>query len=135
LIFTMLLAAQLLYRALRWVDPQPVPPGLRLPVRADEDNEGRPADGLQLAVTRWDTRLSWVRLQNDPHQFARTVQPRLIQLIDERLRLRHGIVRSADPARARAILGDPLWTFMTTPVRAQVTPADLAALIRQMEEI
>jgi hypothetical protein len=79
--------------------------------------------------------LSWVRLQNDPHQFARTIQPRLIQLIDERLRLRHGIVRSVDPARARAVLGDPLWTFMTTPVRAQVTPADLTALIRQMEGI
>jgi hypothetical protein len=135
LIFMILLAAQLLYRWLRWVDPQPVPRGLRLPVFANEDDTPGPTDGLQLAVTRWDTRLSWVRLQNDPHQFARTIQPRLIQLVDERLRLRHGIVRSVDPARARALLGDPLWTFMTTPVRTQVTPADLAVLIRQMEEI
>jgi hypothetical protein len=135
LIFAILLAAQLLYRWLRSVDPQPIPRGLRLGVFAGEDDGPRPTDGLQLAVTRWDTRLSWVRLQNDPHQFARTIQPRLIQLIDERLRLRHGIVRSVDPVRARAVLGDPLWTFMTTPVRAQMTPADLSALIRQMEGI
>lgn len=135
LIFMMVLAVQLLYRWLRWVDPQPIPRGLRLPVFVDENDVPPPADGLQLAVTRWDTRLSWVRLQNDPNQFARTIQPRLIQLVDERLRLRHGIVRSVDPARARAMLGDPLWTFMTTPVRAQVTPADLAVLIRQMEEL
>jgi hypothetical protein len=135
LIFMMLLAALLIYRWLRWVDPQPIPRGLRLPVFTSEDDAARPTDGLQLAVTRWDTRLSWVRLQNDPHQFARTIQPRLVQLIDERLRLRHGIVRSTDPTRARAVLGSPLWTFVTTPVRAQVTPADLAVLIRQMEEI
>jgi hypothetical protein len=45
------------------------------------------------------------------------------------------VVRSADPARARAVLGDPLWTFVTAPVRTNETPADLAALIRQMEEI
>jgi hypothetical protein len=33
------------------------------------------------------------------------------------------------------VLGDPLWTFTTTPARTNVTPADLAALIRQMEAI
>ncbi len=135
LIFMMLLAVQLLYRSLRWAAPQPIPRGLGLRVSADEEEAVLPADGLKLAVSRWDTRLSWVRLQNDPHQFARTVQPRLIQLVDERLRLRHGIVRSADPARAQAVLGGPLWTLMTTPVHSHVTPADLAALIRQMEEI
>jgi hypothetical protein len=134
LIFMILLAVQLVYRALRWVDPQPVPPGLRRPL-AFAKGEESPADGMQLAVARWDTRLSWVRMQHDPHQFARTVQPRLVQLVDERLRLRHGVVRSADPARARAVLGDPLWTFVTAPVRTNETPADLAALIRQMEEI
>jgi hypothetical protein len=128
------LAVQLLHRTLRWIDPQPLPRGLRQPLAPDEETSAA-ADGMQLAVARWDTRLSWVRMQHDPHQFARTAQPRLVQLVDERLRLRHGLVRSADPARARAVLGDPLWTFMTTPVRTNVTPADLAALIRQMEEI
>jgi hypothetical protein len=135
LIFMILLAVQLLHRALRWVDPQPVPLGLRRPLAFAGDEDSSPADGMQLAVARWDTRLSWVRMQHDPHQFARTVQPRLVQLVDERLRLRHGVVRSADPARARAVLGDPLWAFVTTPVRMDVTPADVAALIRQMEEL
>jgi hypothetical protein len=45
------------------------------------------------------------------------------------------VVRSTEPARARALLGDPLWTFLTTPVNSNVTPADLAALIGQMEEL
>jgi hypothetical protein len=135
LLFMILLAVQLLHRSLRWVDAKPIPQGLRGPILSPEDAESPPADGMQLAVARWDTRLSWVRMQHDPQQFARTVQPRLVQLVDERLRLRHGVARSADPARARAVLGDPLWTFMTTPVSTDVRPADLAALIRQMEEL
>jgi hypothetical protein len=134
LIFMVLLSVQLLRRCTQWVDARPIPRGLREP-SLEHEGDGAPPDGMRLAVARWDTRLSWVRVQHDPHQFARTVQPRLVQLVDERLRLRHGVVRSADPARARAVLGDPLWTFMTTPVRANVTPADLARLIRQMEEI
>jgi hypothetical protein len=135
LLFIILLVVQLQRRTLRWLDPQPIPVGLREPIIEPAGDAPAPADGLQLAVARWDTRLAWVRMQRDPHQFARTVQPRLIQLVDERLRLRHGVVRSTDRARARAILGDPLWTFMTTPVQASVTPTDLAQLIRQMEEI
>jgi hypothetical protein len=135
LLFAVLLVAQLLRRTLRWIDARPIPPGLREPIVEADGSAPAPADGMQLALARWDTRLAWVRMQHDPHQFARTVQPRLIQLVDERLRLRHGVVRSADPVRARAILSGPLWTFMTTPVRTAVTPADLAQLIRQMEEI
>jgi hypothetical protein len=135
LLFMILLVVQLLRRTLRWLDPQPIPAGLRQPIIEPDGDAPAPADGLQLAVARWDTRLAWVRMQRDPHQFARTVQPRLIQIVDERLRLRHGVVRSADPTRARAILNGPLWTFMTTPVQTSITPADLAQLIRQMEEI
>lgn len=134
LIFTILLVVQLLRRVTRWIDARPIPRGLREPVVDSDEQMSAPPDGMQVAVQRWDTRLSWVRVQHDPHQFARTVQPRLIQLVDERLRLRHGVIRSADPARARAVLGDPLWTFMTSPVETNVTPADLARLIRQMEE-
>ena len=134
LILMILLVVQLLRRVTRWIDARPIPRGLREPILSGDGDAAAPPDGMQLAVQRWDTRLSWVRVQHDPHQFARTVQPRLVQLVDERLRLRHGIVRSADPAKARAVLGDPLWTFVTTPVQANVTPADLARLIRQMEE-
>jgi hypothetical protein len=135
LLFMILLVGQLLWRTLRWLDPQPIPAGLLQPIVEPDGDTPGPSDGLQLAVARWDTRLAWVRMQRDPHQFARTVQPRLIQLVDERLRLRHGVVRSADPTRARAILSGPLWTFMTTPVQTSVTPTDLMQLIRQMEEI
>ena len=92
-------------------------------------------DGLVTATTRWDNRLSWVRLQNDKGQFARSVQPRLIELVDERLRVRHGVVRVADPVRARALLGEQLWAFVTTPVPKNPTPRELAGLITLMEAL
>jgi hypothetical protein len=134
LIFMVLLVVQLLHRALAWIAPGPVPGSLRQALHPPVDAE--PAqDGLTMATGRWDTRLSWARLQSDPAHFSRTVQPRMVQLIDERLRLGHGVVRASDPARARALLSDPLWTFVTTPVRTTITPRDLAALISQMEEL
>jgi hypothetical protein len=134
LIFMVLLAALLLRRALAWIAPMAVPRDLLRPPAGPADAETE-RDGLRLAAGRWETRLSWVRLQNDPGQFSRTIQPRLVQLIDERLRLRHGVVRATDPARARALLGDPLWTFVTTPVRSPMAPRDLAALISRMEAL
>jgi hypothetical protein len=134
LIFMVLLAVQLLRRALAWIAPGPVPDSL-LGRRTGRASADRGDDGLRLATGRWETRLSWARLQSDPHQFARTVQPRLIQLVDERLRLRHGVVRAHDPVKARALLGDALWTFVTTPVHTTMTPRDLAAVISQMEAL
>ena len=78
---------------------------------------------MQLAVARWDTRLAWVRMQHDPHQFARTVQPRLIQLVDERLR---NLLRSAcdDDRVERRRLGP-----------ARVTIADSRADMRVTERL
>lgn len=136
LVFMLLLAAQLLYRTIKWIAPAPVPSTLLrdvTPRRADPAD--LPADGLYLATTRWDTRLAWVRLQHDPEQFGRTVQPRLVQLVDERLRLRHGIIREREPERARRLVGDPLWTFLTRPVHQNVSPRELAELITMMEKI
>jgi hypothetical protein len=134
LIFMVLLVIQLLRRTLSWIDPGPIPARLlRAPGGPGDATAGE--DGLRLATSRWESRLSWVRLQRDPAQFATTIQPRLVQLVDERLRLRHGVVRTNDPARARALLGEPLWAFMSAPVRENLAPRDLAALIRQMEAL
>ncbi len=136
LVFMVLLAAQLLYRTIKWIAPAPVPRTLLRDLTTQRpDPVDVPADGLYLATARWDTRLAWVRLQHDPEQFGRTVQPRLVQLVDERLRLRHGIIREREPERARRLVGDPLWTFLTRPVRQNVTPRELAELITMMEKI
>ncbi len=138
LIAMVLLAARVLRALLRWVNPRPLPATLIRPsteLVSEDLAEAPERDGLQLAVARWDNRLSWIRLQSDKGQFARTIQPRLVEIIDERLRLRHGLVRTRDPVRARAVLGEPLWTFVTTPVPKNLPPRDLAGLITLMERI
>ena len=90
-------------------------------------------DGAIGPATRWDTRLSWT--QSDPDRFARTVLPVLAEIADERLRQRHGVTRASDPARARELLGDPLWTFLSTPVTRSLTPRQLAAIVAHLEAI
>ena len=138
LLFTVFFVAGALRALLRWVDPRPLPHTLVRPsaelISADLGEAGG-RDGLAMATARWDTRLSWVRMQGDKGQFARTVQPRLVEIIDERLRVRHGVVRETDPAGARAVLGEPLWQFVTAPVPKNLTPRELAGLISLMEGI
>jgi phage shock protein PspC (stress-responsive transcriptional regulator) len=138
LLFMVVLCVIVLYGLVNWIRPRPLPATL---VRASaelvsEDQEtSRGQDGLYLATARWDTRLAWVRLQNDKGQFARTVQPMLIGIIDERLRQRHGVLRPADPRRARALMGEQLWAFVTVPLTKNPTPREVAGVIALMEEL
>ena len=114
------------------------PDGLarRLPdLAGDADRYDPGRNGMWLAAGRWERRLSWVAEQRDRNQFAAVVQPRLVELADLRLRLRHGVTRAGDPAAARAILGDPLWTFMSVPVSGEPTPGELAALVARIEAL
>ncbi|GIH12098.1 hypothetical protein [Rugosimonospora africana] len=134
LIFMVVLVIQLLRRTLTWIGPGRIPKRLLRGSEASSGSNGG-EDGLRLAAGRWENRLFWVKLQRDPAQFAKTMQPRMVQLIDERLRLRHGVVRANDPVRARAVLGEPLWRFVTAPVRENLAPRDLAALISQVEAL
>jgi hypothetical protein len=138
LVFMVLFCGWTLYSLLRWIGVPPLPATVLRPsadlVSADQA-PGAGQDGLYLATARWDTRLAWVRLQNDRGQFARTVQPKLVGIIDERLRQRHGVLRSADPARARALLGEPLWTLVTVPATNNLSPRELAGLIALMEAL
>jgi len=90
-------------------------------------------DGLYAASAPWDNRLSWT--QRDAERFDAQIRPMLGDLVDERLRQRHGLTRRSDPARAQALLGNPLWTFLTTPVTRSPTPKQVAAVIQRMEEL
>jgi len=92
-----------------------------------------PPDGLRHAVKRWESRLEWCHA--DAGAFNRKVIPALGEVVDERLRQRHGITRASDPARARQLVGEPLWSFLTTPVRRPPAPRELANLIAWMERI
>lgn len=91
------------------------------------------ADGLLHVVKRWQNRLDWCHA--DAAAFNRKIQPQLLELVDERLRQRHGVVRTREPQLAARIVGEPLTTFLTTPVRRPPSPRELALLIDQMEKI
>lgn len=129
LVFPAALALVLLRRVLRRVDvfmaDRPVlrPPGNTIPVQ----------DGLFAAATRWDTRLSWT--QSDPARFTSSVQVSIVELANERLRQRHNCTITDDPARARELLGGPLWTFLTAPVTRSPTPHELAVVVAKLEAL
>jgi len=136
LIFSAMLAVMLLRHILAAVRVEPLPDGLRSPawgVVDDADHGTHDIDGLQRAVQRWETRLSWS--ENDNERFEKAVRTRLAALVDERLRQRHSIGLATDPVRAHAIVGAELWTFLHQPARRPYKPADLAALVARMEKI
>ncbi|MGW4497128.1 hypothetical protein ACWENR_00690 [Micromonospora sp. NPDC004336] len=113
----------------------PPPAGSRPSVPRDDDgtwNWGA-RDALRTAINGWETPLDWSTSR--PERFTRVVLPRLGELADERLRQRHGVTRESDPGRARALLGDRLWTFLETPPRRTPSPRDLAAIVAELEKL
>lgn len=90
-------------------------------------------DGVRLAIARWDTMLDWSH--TDAGRFNRKVVPRLAEVVDERLRQRHGITRAGDPRRAREILGDSLWSFLTMPSRRPPQPRELDQIVTALEKL
>ncbi|SBT54645.1 hypothetical protein [Micromonospora narathiwatensis] len=91
-------------------------------------------DALRAAINGWETPLDWSATR--PERFTKVILPRLGELADERLRQRHGVTRESDPTRARALLGEPLWTFLnTTPRRRPPSPRDLAAIVAELEKL
>jgi hypothetical protein len=134
LAFTGVLAPLVLHRVVRQVAPQPLP-RVRMPAGGEEDGRYRwgAMDGLRLGVTGWEIRLDWGT--TDAARFARTTQPALVELVDERLRQRHGLTMTSEPARARALLGEPLWAVLRTPVSRPLSPRQVSALVGQIERL
>lgn len=132
-VFSLTLALLMLNRIAGDLRPESFSAGSAA-VRADQGPSAMSTpDGAVAAAARWETRLSWT--QSDPERFGRTVAPFLIELVDERLRQRHGLTRASDPVRARELLGDPLWTFLAHPATRSLTPRELAAHIAHVEAL
>jgi hypothetical protein len=137
------LAVMVVHGALALVQDDPLPPdvsGRGVHVTVDDNLRGSleglrhsvaPTDGARYAINRWEDRLSWG--ERDGSRFASIVLPRLADLIDERLRQRHGFTAKADPERARAVLGEDLWRFMTQVSTRAATPRDVASIIAMVE--
>jgi hypothetical protein len=90
-------------------------------------------DALRDSVNRWESR--FVQSKGESGRFARDLLPMIGEVADERLRLRHGLTRDTDPARARALLGEELWAFLTTSTKRTPAPRDLAAVIGRLENL
>jgi hypothetical protein len=162
-LFALVLTVMLLRRAIRAVPATPPPPATRSElwgvtddgadrsppadgvVRApatrselwgvtdDGADRSPPADGVVRAVQRWESRFGWT--ERDPSRYKSAVQPRLYELVDERLRQRHGITMRSDPDRARALIGEQLWTFLHARVARTPNAREMAAVVDEMEKI
>lgn len=114
--------------------PPPPRAGARAPAGEEPDTWNWAArDALRAAINGWERPLDWCA--GNPERFTERILPRLGELADERLRQQHGITRESDPARARALLGEPLWTFLATPSRRPPSPRDLAAIVAELEKL
>lgn len=83
-------------------------------------------------VKRWEERLDWTA--DDPQRYAEMVHPRLVAVLAEWLRRRHGVMLDDDPRRSRAILGDELYRFATEPPNSGPQPAELSRYLSHIEE-
>ncbi|MFY1619388.1 hypothetical protein [Micromonospora sp. WMMD736] len=113
------------------------PPAARSRARLAQDDDGTwnwgARDALRAAINGWELPLDWSTTR--PERFTGVILPRLAELTDERLRLKHAVTRESDPVRARALLGDRLWTFLETPPRRPPSPRDLAVIVAELEKI
>ncbi|MFC3504389.1 hypothetical protein ACFOOK_25940 [Micromonospora krabiensis] len=119
--------------------PPPPPPSAAARARARDaaTDDGtwnwNARDALRTAINGWEVPLDWSATR--PERFTGVILPRLGELADERLRLKHGVTRDSDPVRARALLGERLWTFLETPPRRTPSPRDLAVIVAELEKI
>jgi hypothetical protein len=90
-------------------------------------------DGFARALQRWRVRLSWD--QAGLWRSSRTLHPAMADLVDERLRQRWGITRTGDPTRARAVLGDRLWSYLEHTPAEPPAVDELSALVDDLERI
>ncbi|MEV4533744.1 hypothetical protein AB0J82_07925 [Asanoa sp. NPDC049518] len=124
---------------LRRVTSALVPPQLtrhrrRSSVAATEDGSYNfsERDALRTVVGRWERLLQ--RAGSDAGS-ARAVQRTLAEIVDERLRQRHGLTRAGEPDRARALLGEPLWTYLAKPPTRNLAPRDATAYVQSLERL
>ncbi|MER7458309.1 hypothetical protein [Micromonospora sp. NPDC126480] len=131
-----LFAVRRIVTALAFPARNPPPAGTPTPVRLSADDgtwNWAAMDALRAAINSWETPLDWSATR--PERFNQVILPRLGELADERLRLRHGVTRGSDPARARTLLGDRLSTFLESPPRRPPSPRELAAIVAELEKL
>lgn len=75
---------------------------------------------------------------SDVAKYDRNVRPLLARLAGERLRQKYGIHPGRQPAQARQVLGEQLWSLTIAPTAATTRPpshAELAELVARIEAL
>jgi hypothetical protein len=90
------------------------------------------------AVASVDPRVATVEMTlrrgvDDAGICRRRVQPMLFDLATHRLRRHHGVELIEDPDRARELLGDEPFRFLTDVVRTPIPPAELERVVSAIE--
>jgi hypothetical protein len=91
------------------------------------------ADGLSRAVLRWEMRLEWSGVERQ--RFMKRMPHLIGEIVEERLRQRHGVTFEHARATARRLCGPELWAFLTEPMTRIPTPRQFAVIVKQMEEL
>ena len=108
-------------------DTEPGPP---LTTRKINDPTWRPF----AEVNRWEDQLIFA--ETKPGRFEQSpVKRRIVELAEERLRLRRGLSLSHDPEKCREALGERTYAFVTGPIPDCPTEFQLDEHLRRIEEI
>jgi hypothetical protein len=126
------LALLALRRVTSTLSPDPGPRSARRSSVEDGMYNFNNRDALRAAVARWERLLQ--RAGSDVGS-ARATHRTFVEIADERLRQRHSVTRAGDPPRARTLLGEPLWSYLSTPPTRNLSPRDAAAYVQQLERL
>jgi hypothetical protein len=108
-------------------DPQPVP--------ASFEPE-TPGNAYLSQLRQLERRLE--AASTDGSKYDRNVRPLLARLATDRLRRRYGIHPGLQPAQARHLLGEQLWSLTIAPQAEDSPPlshAELSALVTRIEAL
>ncbi|HEY2794447.1 MAG TPA: hypothetical protein VGJ28_18945 [Micromonosporaceae bacterium] len=132
LILAVAIALAVIQQAIRTLEIRRIPPTLRDNPPIDDQQPHAP-DGVRITVRGWNQRLEYA--QDDARHFDRLIKPAMREIIDERVRLTHGVTSENDPEAYREILGPTLMKFLSEPAPRRVTPHMIAALVAEMEAL
>jgi len=93
----------------------------------------RPVGGTDPRIATLELTLR--RAIEDTGICRRRLQPLLFDLATHRLRHRHGVELIEDPERARQLLGDEPFTFLTEVVTGPIPAAELNGVVQAIEAL
>lgn len=105
-------------------------PGWSAPWARDREVHATPTHDRRLSALAWA-----VHGLRDGRTWERTLSPLLVDLVDHRLLIHHGVDRATDPDRARQLLGPELTRLVEDPLTPPRSQGALTTLIARIEQL